>query len=120
MSADASSSSRLRPLCATMERLSSMADARTRSRAVAGRGYTLEMAGCLHKGQVLRCFSHGCKQSAWNKWRQSGNRTTSSSSNASKLTSRMAGLLLEPVAKSVCTSCTPPGQLSSVDRSHGC
>ena len=38
MSADASSSSRLRPLCATMERRSSMADARTRSRAVAGRG----------------------------------------------------------------------------------
>ena len=45
-------------------RLNSIADARTLSLAVAGRGYTREIAGCLHNGQVLRCFSHGCKQSA--------------------------------------------------------
>ena len=104
MSADASSSSRLRPLCATMERLSSMADARTRSRAVAGRGYTLEMAGCLHKGQVLRCFSHGCKQSAWNKCRQSGNLTTSSSSNASKQMAQTSSALSSGAGSAVSIS----------------
>ena len=104
MSADASSSSRLRPLCATMERRSSMAEARTRSRAVAGRGYTLEMAGCLHKGQVLRCFSHGCKQSAWNKWRQSGRRTTSSSSNASKQIAQTSSALSSGAGSAVSIS----------------
>ena len=104
MSADASSSSRLRPLCATMERRSSIADARTRSRAVAGRGYTLEIAGCLHKGQVLRCFSHGCKQSAWNKCRQSGNLTTSSSSNASKQMAQTSSALSSGAGSAVSIS----------------
>jgi len=84
MSADSSSSSRLRPVCASADRRSSIADALTLSRAVAGRGYTLEISGCLHNGHVLRCFNQGCKQSAWNKCKQSGNRTTSSSSKASK------------------------------------
>ena len=105
MSADASSSSRLRPLCATMERRSSMADARTRSRAVAGRGYTLDMAGCLQSGHVLRCFSHGCKQSAWNKWRQSGNSTTSSSSNASKHIAQTSSALASGAGSAVSINC---------------
>ena len=104
MSADASSSSRLRPLCATMERRSSIADARTRSRAVAGRGYTLDMAGCLQSGHVLRCFSHGCKQSAWNKWRQSGNRTTSSSSSASKQIAQTSSALSSGAGSAVSIS----------------
>ena len=104
MSADASSSSRLRPLCATMERRSSIADARTRSRAVAGRGYTREIAGCLQRGQVLRCFSQGCKQSAWNKWRQSGNRTTSSSSNASKQIAQTSSALSSGAGSAVSIS----------------
>ena len=93
MSADSSSSSRLRPVCASADRLSSIADARTLSLAVAGRGYTREIAGCLHNGHVLRCFSQGGKQSAWNKCKQSGNLTTSSSSNASKQIAQTSSLL---------------------------